>query len=110
MIIHPKFVFFQGLTNIFLNVTEFNQTIISIVFFVQKYVRVSVLCGKDCNNFMLCANAEGPFEKHAHLNTSDHYMNEFELDTVYYYEIETESIIVFGTIISSRSGKYYVVV
>ena len=90
--------------------TEFNQTIISIVFFVQNYVRVSVLCGKDRNNLMLCANAKGPFKNHAHLNTSDHYMNEFEPDTVYYYEIETESIIVIGSITSSRSGKYSVVV
>ena len=106
IIINLKFVFSQALRNVFLNVTEFNKTTISIVLVRRKNINVS--CGKERNNLMLCANAEGPFEKQAHLNTSDHYMNEFEPDTVYYYEIETETIIVFGSITSN--SKYSVVI
>ena len=86
--------------------TEFNKTTISIVLVGQKNINVS--CGKERNNLMLCANAKGSFEKHAHLNTSDHYMLEFEPNTVYYYEIETETIIVFGSITSN--SKYSVVI
>ena len=106
IIINLKFIFSQDLKNVFLNVTEFNKTTISIVLVGQKNINVS--CGKERNNLMLCANAKGPFEKHAHLNTSDHYMNEFEPNTVYYYEIETETIIVFGSITSN--SKYSVAI
>ena len=87
--------------------TEFNETAISILFEVNQ-MEINVLCGKESkerSNLKLCATIAGTFDKILHVKALESYTNMFESDTLYYYEVQTESIIVVGSIISTRHGK-----
>ena len=84
--------------------TEFNETAISILFEVNQ-MEINVICGKERSNLKQCATIAGTFDNILHLKALESYTNMFESDTLYYYEVQTESIIVVGSIISTRHGK-----
>ena len=86
--------------------TEFNKTMISILLTVDQE-SISIYCGKEPSKLQLCATDKGPFklEEPVLLDTLQNYTTEFQPDTVYYYQIETGSIIVSGSIKSGERGK-----
>ena len=91
----------------FLNVTEFNQTVIGIRLTVDQE-RISVYCGKEPSNLKLCATNEGPFDlkEPVHLDTLKNYTTEFQPNKVYYYEIKLGNIIVSGSVTSGELCKF----
>ena len=84
--------------------TKFNQSAIVIVLEVVL-MEINVLCGKDPANLKQCAKAEGILEKTIYLNTLENYINEFKPDVIYYYKVQTERVVVVGSITSS-GGTY----
>ena len=94
----------SDLINHIINVTEFNKTFITL-YSETQFEKIVVFCGDNATNLHVCAEQGRGVNNTVYLDTTMDYMEEYRCFSLYYYEIHTSTIIVFGFIISSDTCK-----
>ena len=90
------------LINTFLQVICFSESFITLRSEITFVNNVTVYCGESSRVIQVCAYHErGIPNKTVHLKTTVDYENEYRPYSLYYYEVHTNVVIVFGSIRSS---------
>ena len=83
---------------------EFNRKFIVLHLEIQ-FDSIAVFCGDNATSLQECAKKRRVVNSTVYLNTTMEYMKEYRPSSLYYYEIHTNAIIVFGSIKSSDTGS-----
>ena len=93
--------------NLILRVIEFNKSFVILHSEITFVNNIIVYCGENSTALKVCAQQGRAVNKtvHVYLDTTMEYENEYRPSSLYYYEVHTDTIIVFGFIRSSDTGN-----
>ena len=88
-------------------VIEFNESFITLHSEITFVNNIIVYCGEDSTYTALevCADQGRAVNKTVYLDTTLDYENEYRPSSLYYYELHTDTVVVFGSIRSSDTGN-----
>ena len=88
-----------------LRVIEFNESFITLHFEITFANNIIVYCGENSTALKVCAEQGRAVNKTVYLDTTMDYENKYKSSSLYYYEVHTDTLIVFGSIRSRDTGN-----
>ena len=93
------------LINKILRVIEFNESFITLHSEITFVNNIIVYCGETSTALQVCAVQGRAVNNTVYLDTTMDYENEYRPSSLYYYQVHTDAIIVFGSIRSRDTGN-----